>query len=105
MPDAEMLKWMTTLGPGLALALLVIFWARIDRKNADDRYTADRKTSEDRYAADRKASEERFAALARDWREVIENNTKALTTIEMMVQRGLAECPFVKNIGKAHYSD
>lgn len=77
MPDAATLKWLSELGPGLFIAVLVLLLWRMDRKVAEDR----------------------LAALAKDWREVVENNTKAMTTIELIVQRGLVECPYAKRDG------
>ena len=65
-----------TLGIGGAMASLVFFF-----------YRQDRKASEDRYAADRKTSEERYAALAIDFRQIVQENTQAVTGLKDMIGR------------------
>ncbi len=59
-----------------AIALIVLGYYRVDRQK-----------SEERLIAAANASEERIADLAKDFRLIIQENTRALTSLESVIDR------------------
>src|ERR1700688_2528141 len=72
---------LATLGVGGGIAALVIAWSRIDRKEAQDRYSELAKESRESYAALAKESLERTSQIAAEFRTIVQDNTKALTAL------------------------
>jgi hypothetical protein len=81
-----------SLGVGGAIAILVITFWRLDRKESESRYKQLADESQTRYSAlagdsqeryERLATEsqERYERLAKDFRSIVEDNTRAITSL------------------------
>jgi hypothetical protein len=84
--SSDVPSW-ATLGVGGALAGMMFYFYRADRKANEERNLQDRKANEERlrcviedYRRDRAESEERFRETIRDFRGAIEANTRAMLT-------------------------
>ena len=51
------------------------------------------------YRQDRKDSEKRFEELSKDFRNIVENNTTAITKLNERIGAGIARCPMAENKG------
>lgn len=71
---------MATLGVGGGIAALVITMWRQDRKESQDRY--------ERLA---KESQERYAVISADFRGIVEDNTKAITSLTERISHESSE--------------
>jgi hypothetical protein len=69
------------LGVGGILAGVVLKFYRDDRKASEDRYERLAQESRTQYSALAKESNERAAVIASDFRQIVEDNTRALTTL------------------------
>lgn len=90
---------LVSLGVGGGIATLVIGLWRQDRKESSERNSAQSKESEERYERLAKESQDRYAALAKesheraaeiaaDFREIVQENTKAITVLAEKITTG-----------------
>jgi hypothetical protein len=80
----EFTTW-PALGVGGLLAGVMFKFYRDDRKSSEDRYERLAKEAQERYAALAKESNERAAMIAADFRQIVEDNTKALTELSVAI--------------------
>jgi len=80
-PNVEAAPFWPTLGVGGAIAVLVLYLWRFDRKESQDRYERLAKESQDRYERLAKESNERAAEIANEFRQIVQDNTRAITTL------------------------